>query len=63
MIGLAGRGGIAREQAKARSRGGGGRRAAAVLGMVAVPLAAAGITAVPAAAATLDERCIPTAWE
>jgi YVTN family beta-propeller protein len=55
MIGLLGRGGIAREQEKARP--GRARRATAVLGiavlgMLAVPLAAAGITALPAAAAT-----------
>ena len=49
MIGLLGRGSIAREQEKARP--GRGRRATAVLGMLAVPLAAAGLTAMPAAAA------------
>ena len=49
MIGLLGRGSIAREQEKARP--GRARRATAVLGMLAVPLAAAGLTALPAAAA------------
>ena len=52
MIGSLGGGDITREQASARSRGGGGWRAVAVLGMLTVPLAAAGVKAVPAAAAT-----------
>jgi len=49
MIGQLGRSGTARKQGKARSRV--GWWAAPVLGMLAVPLAAAGVTAVPAAAA------------
>jgi YVTN family beta-propeller protein len=51
MIGSLGMGGVAREQEQARhSRA---WRVTAVLGMLAVPLAAAGITAAPAAAASI----------
>ena len=50
MIGWLGSGGMVLKQGKGRSRG--RWRAAAVLGVLAVPLAAAGAAAVPAAAAT-----------
>ena len=52
MVGLLGMGGIAREREQEKARPGRGRRAAAILGILAVPLVATGITAVPAAAAT-----------
>lgn len=51
MIGSPGKGSSTPERAKTRPRGG-GWRTAAVLGMVAMPLTVAGVTAVPAGAAT-----------